>query len=389
MRAVLLLLAFLPFVADAARNSETIRFATYNGSLYDEEGNLVQRLRAGDEHARQVAAVIQDVRPDVLLLNEFDYDDEGVAARLFLHRYLGKPQHGQKAIRFRYQYIAPVNTGVPSGLDIDGDGRTDGPADAWGYGRHPGIYGMLVLSRFPIDALRARTFRLLPRHRMPGALVPKNAEGAPFYDDATWRKLRLSSKNHWDLPIRTPQGIVHFLAAHPTPPVFDGPDDHNGTRNHDEIRLWADYVSADRSRSDWIVDDRGRRGGIEPDAHFVIAGDLNADPLDGESVDRAILQLLEHPAVDASVVPKSQGAVESARSVGGGNATHRGDPAADTGKFGPRIGNMRIDYVLPSRSLVVGDVGVFWPAQGSRESAYSEASDHHLVWVDVNVPYPL
>ena len=27
---------------------------------------------------------------------------------------------------------------------------------------------------------------------------------------------------------------VHFLTSHPTPPVFDGPEDRNGTRNGDE-----------------------------------------------------------------------------------------------------------------------------------------------------------
>jgi hypothetical protein len=385
MRALLVLLALLPVAALAAKSPDTIRFATYNGSLYDEEGRLVERLRDGDEHARKVAAVIQHVRPDVLLLNEFDYDARGEAARIFQREYLGKPQYGQPAIRYRFRFLAPVNTGVPSGLDIDGDGRTTGPADAWGFGRHPGQYGMLVLSRFPIDAKRARTFRLLPRHRMPGALVPKRPDGTPFYADATWRALRLSSKSHWDLPIRTPHGRVHLLAHHPTPPVFDGPEDHNGTRNHDEIRFWADYVSPDRARSGWIVDDRGRPGGIAPGARFVVAGDFNADPHDGESVAGAARLLLDHPAVDARVVPTSAGAVESSRRVGGGNATHAGDPAADTGQFGPRIGNLRVDYVLPSRGLVVRDAAVFWPVSSATEATYSEASDHHLVWIDVAV----
>ena len=53
---------------------------------------------------------------------------------------------------------------------------------------------------------------------------------------------RLSSKSHWDVPIRIGRETVHFLVSHPTPPVFDGPEDRNGTRNHDEIRFWADYV---------------------------------------------------------------------------------------------------------------------------------------------------
>jgi endonuclease/exonuclease/phosphatase family metal-dependent hydrolase len=387
MRAFLLLLAFLPAVALADDAPRTVRFATYNGSLYDDEGKLVERLRGGDEHARQVAAVVQHVRPDVLLLNEFDYDERGDAAGRFLRDYLGKPQHGQQSIAYRYHYLAPVNTGVPSGLDIDGDGKADGPADAWGFGRHPGQYGMLVLSRFPIDAKHARTFRLLPWHRMPGALAPKKPDGTPFYDAATWKQLRLSSKSHWDLPIDTPIGVVHFLVHHPTPPVFDGPDDHNGLRNHDEIRLWADYVSGDRARASWIVDDGGRAGGIDAGAAFVVAGDHNADPNDGEAVDHAVRQLLDNPAIDASEVPRSDGAAEAARREGGANATQHGDPANDTGEFGPKIGNLRIDFVLPSRGLRATGSGVFWPVPGTPEAAYSESSDHHLVWLDLAAPH--
>jgi hypothetical protein len=53
-----------------------VRFATYNASLYEQtDGGLIARLEAGDDKARQIAAVIQHQRPDVLLLNEFDYDD--------------------------------------------------------------------------------------------------------------------------------------------------------------------------------------------------------------------------------------------------------------------------------------------------------------------------
>lgn len=386
MRAFILLLALSPLASVAADHPTTIRFATYNGSLFDDEGKLVERLRNGDDHAAQVAAVVQHVRPDVLLLNEFDFDPDALAIELFQRNYLEQGQHGQQPIRYRYWFHRPVNTGVPSGLDIDRNGTTDGPEDAWGFGRHPGEYGMVVLSRYPIDAANARTFRLLPWHRMPGALAPKNPDGSPFYDAETWQQLRLSSKSHWDLPIRTPLGIVHFLVHHPTPPVFDGPDDHNGTRNHDEIRLWADYVSGDATRSAWIVDDRGRKGGIERGARFVIAGDHNADPNDGETVDHAMRQLLDHPAIDASVVPRSDGAVAAAKRDGGKNEGQVGDPANDTGQFGPRVGNLRLDYVLPSRGMRVVDSGVFWPLPGAPESRYSESSDHHLVWIDVAVP---
>ena len=93
----------------------------------------------------------------------------------------------------------------------------------------------------------------------------------------------LSSKSHWDVPIDVDGTVVHFLVSHPTPPVFDGPEDRNGTRNSDEIRLWADYISAG-STAGYIYDDTGTYGGLEAGALFVIAGDQNSDPLDGDSI---------------------------------------------------------------------------------------------------------
>ena len=181
------------------------------------------------------------------------------AADLFQRDYLEVAQAGGgDALRYPYRYLAPVNTGVPSGLDLDRDGRAGGPAgdvnghrahgnDAWGYGLHPGQYGMLVLSRYPIDAAQVRTFQLLKWSALPDARQPRDpATGAAWYPPATWSQLRLSSKSHWDVPVRTPLGTVHLLASHPTPPVFDGPENRNGARNHDEIRLWAEYLSAPR-----------------------------------------------------------------------------------------------------------------------------------------------
>ncbi|MBB5014255.1 endonuclease/exonuclease/phosphatase family protein [Rehaibacterium terrae] len=361
----------------------TVRFATYNVSLYSTEpGGLIARLEAGDEGARKIAAVIQRQRPDVLLLNEFDYDADHRAAGLFQRDYLEVGQHGEQPIRYAYRYLAPVNTGVPSGLDLDRDGRSDGPADAWGFGHQPGQYGMLVLSRHPIDAAAVRSFQHFRWKDLPDALEPQVPEtGAPWYPPQVWEQLRLSSKSHWDVPVDTPLGRVHFLVSHPTPPVFDGPEDRNGRRNHDEIRLWAEYVSD--QPLEWLYDDAGRRGGLDRDALFVIAGDLNADPVDGDSVPGAIQQLLDHPRVQRYPAPRSEGAVIAAETTGEANLAHRGDHAHDTGNFGPRVGNLRIDYVLPSVGLQVRDSGVFWPRPDEPGHDWTLASDHHMVWVDV------
>lgn len=368
--------------------AQPLRVATYNVSLYSEEaGGLLARLRANDANARKVAAVLQRVRPDIVLINEFDFVADGSAAELFQRAFLDVPQPGGGApLRYAYRHIAPVNTGVPSGLDLSGDGRvgTTGRErgdDAWGYGLHPGQYGMLVLSRYPIEADAVRTFQRLRWSAMPGARRPVDpATGRPWHADATWAQLRLSSKSHWDVPVRTPLGVVHVLAAHPTPPTFDGPENRNGLRNADEIRLWAEYLDDADGRSPWLCDDAGRCGGLARDAAFVIAGDYNADPVDGAGERGAMRVLLDHPRVAQAPAPRSIGAPLRAAQYG---LPRSGDTATHTGDFGPKVGTLRIDYALPSRNLAVRGSGVFWPQPDTPEAELAAASDHHLVWVDI------
>jgi endonuclease/exonuclease/phosphatase family metal-dependent hydrolase len=172
--------------------------------------------------------------------------------------------------------------------------------------------------------------------------------------------------------------VVHLLASHPTPPVFDGPENRNGARNFDEIRLWAEYLST--GPKPWLCDDQGRCGGIDADARFVIAGDLNADPDDGDGMPGAVAQLLRHPRVDASFVPRSEGAVERAADHA---LPRKGAVASHTGDFGPKVGTLRLDYLLPSHGLRVLDGAVFWPASGMLEDDPTTASDHHLVWLEI------
>lgn len=375
--------------AMASMPTGTLRVATYNTSLFDEDtGGLVARLELGNAQARKIAAVLQQVRPDIVLLNEFDYDASGRAADLFQGRYLEVAQAGGgEPLHYAHRYLAPVNTGVPSGLDLDGNGETDGVGrdrgnDAWGYGLHPGQYGMLVLSRFPIHAAAVRTFQLLRWDAMPGALRPMvPATGKPFHADGVWKQLRLSSKSHWDVPIETPAGTLHFLVSHPTPPTFDGPEDRNGARNADEIRLWREYISP--GDKPWLCDDAGHCGGLAEDARFVIAGDLNNDPVDGAGHHDAILELLEHPRVLRTATPRSAGGEAKAREYAVAGIEKRGAPAHVTGDFGAKVGALRLDYVLPSVGFALAGSGVHWPAPGDPDAVFADGSDHHLVWVDL------
>ena len=374
----------------------SVRFATYNASLNrGAAGQLVADLSTGaNAQAKAVAEVIQRTRPDVLLINEFDFVPNQQAANLFRANYLAVGQGGAKPINYPYVYVAPSNTGIPSGFDLNNDGQIAGGDDAFGFGAFEGQFGMVVYSRYPIDTRHVRTFQLFKWKDMPGALLPDDpATPAPadWYSPAELDVFRLSSKSHWDLPIRIGNRTVHFLVSHPTPPTFDGAEDRNGRRNHDEIRLWADYVQPG-NRSSYIYDDKGRYGGLRPGSAFVIAGDQNSDPVDGDSVPGSIQQLIEHPRI-IDPLPASAGATEAAGLQGGANASHEGDPKYDTADFAdnPAPGNLRADYVLPSRQLKPVGAGVFWPVQADPLSRLTgvfpfPTSDHRLVWVDLRVP---
>jgi 3-phytase len=409
--------------ATAAPPQADVRFATFNASLNRPTNDLtVEPTGVGvlndqladpsvdDQYRRQaknVAEVVQRVRPDVLLINEFDpLQDGDVGVRpgpenRFRSNFLEVSQNGATPIEYPYAFIASSNTGVPTGKDLNGNGvvgATPGTQaygdDSFGFGLHPGHFGMVVYSKYPIDYANVRTFRLFKWKDMPGNLIP-----TPFYSPDEVAILRLSSKSHWDVPVQIGGKTVHFLVSHPTPPVFDGPEDRNGRRNHDEISFWADYISP--GKSGYIYDDEGVRGGLKPGALFVIAGDQNSDPLDGDSIPGSIQQLTEHPLINTKLTPASAGAVEAAALQGNANTRHRSDPRFDTADFADTApGNLRADYVLPRKTLKLVDAGVFWPRRDDPLSRLTgvfdfgawglvggfPTSDHRSVWIDVAVP---
>ena len=373
---------------NATGDKHGLRVATYNASLNrNEAGQLLRDLSTPDnQQAKNIAEVIQINNPDVVLVNEFDYVPGNQAAEAFRDSYLSVGQNGQAAVDYPYYYVAPVNTGVDSGLDLNQDGQTGGPDDAWGFGLFPGQYGMVIYSKYPIAQDQVRTFQNFRWQDMPNNQLPTD-----YYTPEQAAQLRLSSKSHWDVPVRVGNKTVHVLAAHPTPPSFDGPEDRNGRKNNDEIRFWADYVTGNKTGS-YIYDDAGQHGGLPRGERFVIAGDYNSDPNDGDSFPGAIGQLLNNSRVRDSQ-PTSTGATEASGRQGGANLAHESDPARDTADFNdnPTPGNLRVDYALPSKNLPLLDAGVFWPAPGQPGSELTgeypfPTSDHRLVWVDVKVP---
>ena len=413
--AILATLVAAPIGASAA--SPVTRFATFNASLNrGAAGQALTDLSApGNAQADAVAEIIQRVRPEVLLINEFDYyaptaaHPDGPLVDAFRDNYLEVAHNGAAAIDYPYSFVAPSNTGISSGFDLNNNGVTDTTPgdnpygdDSLGFGVFEGQFGMVVYSQHPILTDDVRTFQHFLWKDMPGALLPDDPATPAAHDWYNADELAifpLSSKSHWDVPIDIDGAVVHFLVSHPTPPVFDGPEDRNGTRNSDEIRLWADYITPGPASS-YIYDDNGTRGGLKPGSAFVIAGDQNSDPLDGDSIPGSIQQLLDHPLVNTKVTPTSDGGAYWSEFQDVLNDTHETDPHEDTADFcdtpafppcsGP--GNLRADYVLPRRSLKIVDAAVFWPFPPDELVRLTGAgfpvpsSDHRLVWVDVRIP---
>ncbi len=163
-----------------------VRFATFNASLNRfNAGDLVNELATpGSAQPDTVAEIIQRVRPDVLLINEFDFDAGGVAAQLFQQNYLSIAHGDAEPIVYPYRFVAPSNTGIPSGFDLDNSGSVGGPNDAFGFGFFAGQFGMVVYSMFPIDFDKLRTFQLFLWKDMPGALLPAPQLFVPLRNEA-------------------------------------------------------------------------------------------------------------------------------------------------------------------------------------------------------------
>ena len=299
--------------------------------------------------------------------------EQGIA--YFKSHYLNVSQNNQAAIDYPYFYIAPVNTGLATEFDLDNDGKKTGiMGDAHGFGFFEGHYGMAVLSRYPIDLDKVRTLQTFKYKDMPNAQMPIDpTTGKNWYNEQEWQNIRLSSKSFWDLPISVNNKTVHILASHPTPPVFDGLEDRNGKRNHDEVRLVADYIN----NADYIYDDKGKKGGLNAQSRFVILGDLNAAPEGDKQRTITTDQLLKHPLVNASFIPQSAGAKEQY-------------PQHSHAKNYSASWQARVDYVLPSHyGLKIIDGGVFWPTKNSQLNRLikdrNASSDHRLVWLDLRL----
>lgn len=324
--------------------AETYRVATFSAPLSRDGPGLLLRdiLKGDDPQILATLGIIAQVAPDVLVLTDFDFDLDGMALAAFAESF------GQT---YPHRFALRPNTGLATGLDLDGNGRLGEARDAQGYGRFAGDGGMAILSKIPIAAADVRDFSAVLWKDLPGATLPRGADG-PFPSPQAQSAQRLSSTGHWIVPIN-PDGGAGFslLAFSATPPVFDGPEDMNGLRNRDELRLWEVVLNG---------------GYGPPPASFVVAGNANLDPNAGQGLTEAMAAFLADPRL-LDPLPDL--------------------PTAQWPQEGP--GDLRVSYVLPSSDWTVTGAGVFWPAPDDplRDLLGRDglaAGPHHLVWVDIS-----
>ena len=317
-----------------------MRVATFAAPLSrDGPGLLLRDLNKGDDDSlNAIAAAIIQAAPDVLVLTDFDYDLDGLALAAFAQMFDG---------RYPFMFARTPNSGFATGYDIDGNGRTGDARDAQGYGRFAGDGGLAILSRFPIETGEVVDFSSLLWRDVPDAVLPQ-IDGQPFFVSGILDVLRLSSTAHWIVPIRLPEETkVSIMAFSATPPVFDGPEDMNGMRSRDELRLWEHVLD-------------GRYG--PPPDRFVVVGNSNLDPVNGDGDSAAMQAFLSRPDI---------------------RDPHKGITNADWGDGGP--GKLRVSYVLPSTNWRIVGAGTQSPALDAVTDGQGDAiaGPHSLVWVDI------
>lgn len=334
--------------------AETLRVATWHVALSRRGPGLLLQELTGKPRAATLAMVegLVALDADVVLLTDIDFDADGraldgLAALL-----------AQAGADYPHRFALLPNRGMPTGLDLDGDGVTGGPGDAQGFGPFGGWGGMAVLSRLPLATTEARDFSGFLWADLPGSLMPDAAREVR-------RIQRLASTGFWEVPVILPDGgRLRMLAFHAAPPLGD----RNRRRSHDEMAFW------------WHLID-GRLPFAPPTPPFVLLGDAQTDPVDGDGRRAALLALLAHPALQ-DPAPRGTGRPQE--------PDHRGDPALDTVDYGRDRGlpgALRADYVLPSADLTVTGAGVLWPAEGDPLAAtLARASRHRPVWVDISLP---
>lgn len=358
---------------------EKVRIAQFNLR----EMTTYKLMTQTDVQANAAAEIIARFSPDILSINELQFDIQGIPSASSPGapsntswggfnvpgaenpKRLGDRVHAAGGPSYENLFQSVGNSGFywqGSTLGLD-----------WyilrGWGEFPGRFNTAILSRFPILVDQVRViadfaWEDLPDNKIAlmktetGIDVPP---GFPLFEKA----LNI-------VPVQLGDVVLHLVLLHPVAPAFDP---INTYRNYDELHALRLFLD-------------GQLPGVEPlpaDAKFVIIGDLNADPEEGDSIGGAIQQILSHPDV-TNVFPAGSGT----KGKGGKYNSYLSGCGRDDGSTVTDPGakyQMQLDYVLPSKNLGEPlDSLLFWPNHTTDPEDFElrcQASDHSFLYVDL------
>ena len=277
-----------------------VRFSTFNASLNrNTAGELVTDLSMpnavtpGTTQAKVIAEIVQRNRPDVLLINEFDFVPNNQAAESIPDEL---PVHQPER---RFTDPLPISLYRA----VQHRHRLRLRSEQQRFRRHDPRRVRLRrrCARFRCVPGPVRHGRLLevsdphePDPHLPEVPVEGHAEreAARHRRDPGTQRLVLT-RGARDLPplVQEPLGHSHSHRRGDGA-LPDEPSDATGLRRNRgpqwKAKLRRDPLlrglHSGGSTASYIYDDAGKRGGLKRGELFVIAGDQNSDPRDGDSI---------------------------------------------------------------------------------------------------------
>lgn len=337
----MLLAAALAATLSPAFAQGSLRIATWHSELSRNGPGLLLRdiLKGKDTQIAAALQVLVALDADIVVLQGVDHDHGGQALTALAEALAtaGAP--------YPHHLSLPSNAGRPTGLDMDGDGRLGEPEDAQSHARFEGQGATALLSRHPILRGDIRDFSQLLWRDLPGAALPAWPDGQPFPSPEAQAIQRLATNGLHEIPIALPDGtVLRLLTFHASPPAFEGPEQRNTRRNHDEALFWLRLLDGTVAPP--------------PQPPFVLAGNANLEAGTGTGRPGALSALLAHPQL---------------------RDPHAGmGPTVDWTAL--NLGKRRVSYLLPGPGLAINDAGL------AREGT-AGASRHIPLWVDVT-PLP-
>ncbi len=342
-------------------------------------------LDENDEQATAAAEIIGRFNPDIMEINELQFDIENIPhtgnpgmpkadakAPTFNAGESNASRLGDRAGKTNSDAVwdYSVVTLGNSGLYWSGDNPSN--ADEFvlrGWGEFKGRFNTGLLSRYPILTDEIRVINDFKWKDLPDNHIAdlEANEGIEVPDD-----FPLFEKSLNIIPVDIAGTKLYFVLIHTVAPGWDRIGSY---RNFDELHGVELFLS-------------GELPGVDPlpdDARFIIMGDLNSDSDEEEGSDSlpgAIQQLANHPKV-AAWYPSGNGT----KGKNGAHNSYCSGCGHDDGTMvsdPTKAWQMQLDYMLPSETLGKPASGkIFWPDPKTEKADWElscRASDHKMLF---------